>query len=96
VGNFTAGAKTICPFYIKEAKKSVTCEGLRPRMDTMIRFTSEADKRRFQHLNCERYGYEYRCLYAAALLSKYDEEGNEDYDVSRMMTRLKKHYTHTR
>lgn len=74
MANRTGSAKAICPFYQKEAKLSITCEGLSDRTVCMTRFESVEDKAQFQAMNCEMYNYEHCCPLAAALMSKYQEE----------------------
>ena len=77
MANYTFGARVICPFYLKEAGKSITCEGLAEGTTNMMRFTSEAEKQRFQELNCEMHNYEFCCPMAAAIMrTKYSEEAS--------------------
>ena len=74
MASFSGGANTICPFYIKEAKKSITCEGLIDGVDCLMRFTDEGAKIAFQAENCERGDYFARCPQAVALEEKYEGE----------------------
>lgn len=71
--NFSSSARTICPFYIKEAKKSITCEGITDSVTSVTRFGSYEEKRSYQHQNCERNDYAACCELAAALCRKYEE-----------------------
>lgn len=74
MGNYTFGTKTVCPFYIKEALKSITCEGLTAGTDNMTRFMSSEDKLCYQEQHCEMYDSENHCPLAAALMRKYEGE----------------------
>lgn len=47
--------KTKCPFYIREAEYSITCEGIIPGTDIATRFTGEKEKREYQELLCYHY-----------------------------------------
>jgi len=71
VSNFTGGARAVCPFYVKEAEKSITCEGLMPGTETAIRFPSSTAKRGYQQSVCEHADACKRCMLAAALDAKY-------------------------
>ena len=72
MATYTAGVKTICPFYIREARKSITCEGLIDGTDGMMRFDDEAAKQRYQEEHCECADYFSRCRVAEALHKRYE------------------------
>lgn len=74
MANHTYGARTICPFYLKEARLSITCEGLSDGTVCMTRFETTEAKEDFQAMNCEMYNYENCCPLAAALMQKYQED----------------------
>lgn len=78
MGNTTGGGRAICPFYVKEAKQSITCEGLIDGADNMARFASADEKRVFQRERCERFDYEKRCPLAAALAKKTAADETND------------------
>lgn len=71
MSNYTFGAKTVCPFYVKEAGKSITCEGLSAETANMTRFESSGKKELYQTAHCETYEYADNCPLAAALMRKY-------------------------
>lgn len=77
VANYVYGTKTVCPFYLKEAQKSITCEGLIDGTCNMTRFNSEDEKTQYQSANCEMYNYTNCCKLAAALEKKYEEAHRE-------------------
>lgn len=74
MGNFSGGGKAICPFYIKEARLSITCEGLIAGTCAMTRFLSVEQKIEFQEKHCDVYEYETTCPMAVVLFWKYAEE----------------------
>lgn len=78
MGNYTAGAKTICPFYLKESDKGITCEGVVPGTTQMTRFDSQQDKRRHQKACCERRDYLKLCK-LAKLLEQIANDGNTEH-----------------
>jgi len=77
MANNPYGTKTVCPFYIREAQKSITCEGIIPGTCGMTRFDSASEKLAYQAVNCESYDYTARCCLAAVLMEKYGKEGGE-------------------
>lgn len=77
MANNPFGTKTICPFYVREALKSITCEGIIPGTCSMTRFESVEEKLAYQAANCEKYGYATCCRLAAALMEKYRGEDGE-------------------
>jgi len=79
MGNYTAGVRTICPFYVKESDKGITCEGIIPGTTQLIRFSSTLEKRRHQQCKCERRDYADVCAIAKLLTERAE---NEDDAVS--------------
>lgn len=74
MSNKTGSAKAICPYYITETGQSITCEGLIPGTDTMVRFETTERKKTYQRMHCEVYEYEHCCPMAEALTRKYEDE----------------------
>ena len=74
MGNYTAGVRTICPFYIKESDKGITCEGIIPGTMQLIRFNSVLEKRRHQQTRCERRDYADVCAIAKMLMERAEKE----------------------
>lgn len=68
----TGASNSICPYYIREYKRSITCEGLIDGEETLHRFRSVKEKCAHQRRCCFRYDYD-RCPYAKALDDIYDE-----------------------
>ena len=52
---FKGMVDTQCPFYIKEANKSITCEGMKEECNLCIKFQSEEEKLKYQEENCFKY-----------------------------------------
>ncbi len=73
MGNYTGGARAICPFYQREAGLSVTCEGAEGCSNLMIRFASKEEKRRWQIRFCETFSY-LRCPFACTLDRQYGRD----------------------
>ena len=79
MGSYVYGSKAVCPFYVREAKKSITCEGLiDDQRYTVTHFPAEEEKRQFQDQRCGMQDYAIRCKLAAALLRKYEAQGSDD------------------
>lgn len=81
MGNYTSGANTVCPYYLRESNKSITCEGLIEGTCTMHRFPSRLDKQAYQANHCERFVYGQVCPAAAAILLKNTEYGNSIHEI---------------
>lgn len=89
--NTTGGAKTKCPFYIKDAEKSISCEGMNDDVRCMvIRFRSEEEKAAYQEQKCQTYEYASRCWIAAALTKKYEGGEAEPEDTTPAREKHKK------
>lgn len=68
----TGASKSICPYFLREYNKSITCEGLEDTDEIMHRFDSAKDKCAFQRRYCFRYEYR-RCPFAKAITEKYNK-----------------------
>ena len=73
--NVRGGTDTFCPYYVREANKSITCEGIIAGTYSQQRFDTEADLHDFQSRNCFTRSYD-RCPLAAALIEKYRNDVN--------------------
>jgi ribosome-binding protein aMBF1 (putative translation factor) len=82
MGNFTGGARAKCPYYLKEADKSISCEGVIPHTLTMIRFPTKEDKQTHQKNHCEQYNPEKGCPIAAAIEAKIAKFGDSEQKFS--------------
>lgn len=71
MGNYTGGGKTVCPFYLKEAKYSITCEGLITNTQLMTRFKDENEKMCHQEHHCMKFTYKDTCPVAYVLTDEY-------------------------
>jgi len=69
--HYTTGARAKCPYYVREAKQSLSCEGQIEGTVGMIRFRSTAEKKRHILECCESDLYAAKCPVAAALETKY-------------------------
>ena len=83
MASYSGGAKAFCPFYLKESKKSITCEGLIDGVDSLMRFRDETAKKNYQENHCNSERYYLRCRHAKALHEKYEEQTDEKIDLSR-------------
>lgn len=77
MANITGGALCVCPFYLREATMSISCEGFVGEA-CLIRFVSQRAKLEWQIAHCESMEYASRCPYAAMLEAMY--AGNEKED----------------
>lgn len=77
MANFAGGANTKCPFYIKEAEKSITCEGCTENSTNMQRFETSEEKEHYQEQYCTTRGY-IMCPWAASLAEKYANSVQDD------------------
>lgn len=67
-------AYAVCPFYICEYKKSVTCEGYEKGIvSSLTKFESEEDKSEFVHKFCLTHEYK-KCKLFKTIMEKYGEE----------------------
>ena len=77
MGNFHGGANTICPFYIKEAEKSITCESTIEGAANMLRFMTRELKEEYQHDFCECFCYR-GCPVAQLMEERFKEEKHDN------------------
>lgn len=73
MANYSGGVDAFCPFYVKEADKSISCEGFYDGNTLMTRFPSKEAKIEFMRKRCETKDYK-SCMLAAALIRKYEGE----------------------
>jgi hypothetical protein len=69
--NTTGSANAICPFYLRESTKSISCEGFAGEA-CLIRFDSAGARRTWALDHCERYDYGERCPYAKMMEKLYE------------------------
>ena len=50
--NWKGGAETVCPYYERESKYSITCEGVYGGTDLVTHFREAHDKKRWQQKVC--------------------------------------------
>lgn len=81
--NTSSSYKTICPFYIKDADKSITCEGLIKGTSDMRRFQTTKVKREYQEHVCQTRDYAYLCPIAEALTAMYERQWNEQHSRAK-------------
>lgn len=70
MANFTGGVLNVCPFYLRETNKSISCEGFAGEA-CLVRFRCQADKLKWATEHCERFDYVRRCPYAAMMEALY-------------------------
>lgn len=73
MANWKSGARVICPYYIREARYSITCEGALPGTWNMMRFETPELKEDHQRDFCEDFCY-VGCPVAQLLEEKHKEE----------------------
>lgn len=71
-GNYK-GRDMVCPFWKDEGEDSITCEGMGPKMKTVVCFATKERKAYYAARKCkDMHGYK-SCIYAKALMKKYEE-----------------------
>lgn len=80
MANRYGGARTICPYYIREANKSITCEGMIPGTMNQQRFDTERELLVFQRRFCCTPSYR-TCPVAASLGEKWGDVPNSNIIV---------------
>ena len=63
--------ETYCPYYIREAECSITCEGIVASALSCLKFDSSQKKEQFQRKSCFLKDYYKNCPIAAFLESEY-------------------------
>ena len=71
MANYTGGVNTVCPFYQRESKYQITCEGLIRGAYTQTRFDTEEAKLEFMRRACSSFSYAERCPLAQLLTKQY-------------------------
>ena len=79
--NYAGGVNVLCPFYVREADKSISCEGFYDNNTLMTKFPSKDSKREFMARKCEN-AYQ-SCMLARALIRKYEGELRYEEDCRR-------------
>ena len=69
--NYNGGVTTVCPFYQRESKYQITCEGIICGSYTQTRFSSETEKLEFMRKACASFEYALRCPLARLLMQRY-------------------------
>lgn len=70
-----SGVDVICPFYRKNSKESITCEGMIPDTRCMHSFRSAPERAKHMGIFC---GAMYRnCEAYAAIMEKYEGDADE-------------------
>ena len=72
--NYTGGM-SICPFYQRESRLSIVCEGYCQEQQIGMKFRTEAEKLQWQQKYCLRFYYP-RCPVAATVLWHYQDQEN--------------------
>lgn len=69
MANYTGGM-AVCPFYQRESRLSIICEGYCEDQQVGMKFRTEEEKRAWQREYCLRFYYP-RCPLAATVLAHY-------------------------
>ena len=72
--NYTGGM-SICPFYQRESRLSIVCEGYCEEQQIGMKFRTEEEKLQWQQKYCLRFYYP-RCPVAATVLWHYQDQEN--------------------
>lgn len=67
-----SGVKVVCPYYVKESDRSITCEGIIRCTETMIKFSSPRRKLAYQDVNCNDFSYSDNCPVARAIAGSFE------------------------
>jgi hypothetical protein len=77
LANYKGGATTICPYYEREAKLSISCQGVIDESQNMTKFESTEAKKKWQENVCFTYQYD-KCPIVKIL------EATEENPVSKI------------
>lgn len=75
MANSTGAGAAFCPFFVKEADKSVSCEGLLPGTLTAMKFEDAEARRAYVETVCCAKDYGRLCPLAVSLTRLYDDKG---------------------
>lgn len=64
-----------CPFYVRDGRRSITCEGAEPGSQNRTVFSDPAAKERFLQRECCVLPAKSRCAYGAMLMRRYESGG---------------------
>lgn len=70
MANTAGGVLSLCPFYLRDGKCSITCEGLIDNSRMIIMFEEAQQRQEWQEKNC--YLYRCDCPYKKILEKKYE------------------------
>ena len=79
MANKEINAKALCPFFVTESPKSITCEGIIGK-ECVSRFDTTEEKKAHEEQYCTKRDYE-ACEICKALLGKYRQEENKDSGI---------------
>lgn len=68
-GKGNAITNTLCPYYIRDSLKQITCEGVVSGSKMSIKFDNESEKIEYQRQHCFTYPNE--CMICKGLDAKY-------------------------
>ncbi len=80
MSNKLINVNALCPFFISESVKSITCEGIIGEQN-VTRFNSEQEKKLHQGKYCTKRDYE-NCEICKVLLEKYIREERKYGDIT--------------
>lgn len=70
MANTAGGALSVCPFYLRDEKKSITCEGFLNESRIKIEFRDSEQRENWQKNNC--YLFRCDCPYKKIIEKKYE------------------------
>lgn len=90
LSNVTSNVTVVCPFFIHDARQSISCEGNLGHTICMHKFQSPEEKNQHISLYCENPDYERVCPHAGWLKYCYEETSDGNKDVMSAMRRMDK------
>ena len=71
MSNYTGGVNTVCPFYDRETRFSVSCEGIKDGSVLTMRYPSAESRKEWQECYCFSFNYK-SCPIAMLASKKYE------------------------
>ena len=68
-GKNNAVVNTQCPFFLRNTRLNIVCEGIIEKTENIMKFESEQSKMEYQRRNC--FSYPNQCIICKTLEKKY-------------------------
>lgn len=66
----------ICPFFVREKRLEICCEGMADEVETGVCFLQEEDRKKWFEAYCGGFRYS-RCPYARVIGGKYEQDNGK-------------------